>query len=107
MGMLEETMKDGVAKKGLDVLEKVLDGDEGISSLQHRAAMSAVSGELKARGTRNRDISNAITVVKMHPDKEVRSAVADRLIRRLVPELPNELISSGALPTAEPQAISS
>lgn len=87
MAMLEQMVQDGVALKGLTILERVLDGDEKVTSAQHRAAQTALSAEMKARGTRNRDITNAITVVKMHPDHDRRAAVAEALIRRLVPEV--------------------
>lgn len=87
MAMLEQMVHDGVAFKGLRVIERVLDGDDQISSAQYRAAQAALSAEMKARGTRNRDITNKITILKMHPDEHVRSAIADVLIRGLVPEM--------------------
>ena len=88
-----ETLTDRVAAKGVSVLERILDGDGAVSGQQARAAMSAVGHEIKLRGTVNRDVSNAITVVKMHPDKAVRELAADRLLRRLLPEMP----ASGAV----------
>ncbi len=84
--MLEQTMTDGVAAKGLQILERALDGDEGLSPNQQRAAVTALSSEIKTRAARNRDISNAITVIKMHPDKTLRESAADTLLRRLLPD---------------------
>ena len=86
--MLEHVLTDGVGAKSLVLVEKVLDGDIDVTSSQQRMAMAVMSAEIKARGSRNREISNAITVVKMHPDKLLRETAADVLIRRLLPELP-------------------
>lgn len=99
--MLEQLLTDGIGAKSLALVEKVLDGDTTVSSVQQRTALAVMSGEIQARGSRNRDISNAITVVKMHPNKEIREAAADSLIRRLLPELPEsrQLASSPAAAT--------
>lgn len=88
--MLEQLLTDGIGAKSLALVEKVLDGDANVSSVQQRTALAVMSGEIKARGSRNRDITNAITVVKMHPNQEIREAAADSLIRRLLPDLPAE-----------------
>jgi hypothetical protein len=92
--MLDQLLTDGIGAKSLALVERVLDGDVEVSSAQQRTALAVMSGEIKARGTRNRDVSNAITVIKMHPDKTIREAAADQLIRRLLPELPTSSLAA-------------
>lgn len=96
--MLEQLLNDGLGGKSLKLMERLLDGDETVSPTQGRAAMSVMSAEIKARGARNRDMSNAITVIKMHPDKALREASAEALLRRLLPEVQS---SSPALQAAQ------
>jgi hypothetical protein len=100
-----ETIQDRVAKKGVDMLERVLDGDTEVTPAQARAAMSTVGHEIKLRGTVNRDISNAITVMKMHPDKALRERATDALLARLLPEAGAGQLASGKVVAESPSAL--
>jgi hypothetical protein len=83
-----ESLDGSLARKSLVIAERVLDGDDAISSAQQRTAVAIISSEIKLRGTRNREMTNIISFVKLHPNKDRQAAIAEAALRRLLPEVP-------------------